>query len=139
MKMIKTIKCEYLEWEFKCPESWEKLEVTDCKDIRYCNTCKSKVYYSDDESDINNWTNEGKCIAFSLPNPRSGEILLGRIKLPFSTESEKKEAIAFKIKNIRNRINKYGESNELLLRLSNLYDLLGDLRQAEKIRAKLPN
>jgi uncharacterized protein (TIGR02996 family) len=34
-------------FQFECPKQWEKLTPTDDEQVRFCETCKKNVYYSD--------------------------------------------------------------------------------------------
>ena len=135
MKMTRSIKCEFLEWEFECPKKWNNLTPTKDDNIKFCESCHSNVYYSNDDAQLTTWANEGRCTAFESIDPNQPGVLMGSLRMPLS-ENEKKGEIFRKIKAIKSRIAKYGETPEQLSRLANLYSFLGDDINTEKYRKK---
>ena len=51
-------------FEFVCPELWDKLDLTDDKNIRSCNSCEKSVYKATTKEKMYQLADEGKCVAF---------------------------------------------------------------------------
>ncbi|BCE01992.1 hypothetical protein [Marinicellulosiphila megalodicopiae] len=90
MSISRHIKCDFLEWEFKCPKLWQELEESTSPDVRFCNGCKSNVYFSNNNAQLIKWANEGKCTAFEYDNGSEKGILTGSLNVHMTTENEKK-------------------------------------------------
>ena len=51
-------------FEFVCPELWDKLDLTDDKNIRSCISCEKSVYKATTKEKMYQLADEGKCVAF---------------------------------------------------------------------------
>lgn len=56
------IKCESLEWEFKCPLKWSKLKKTKFDDVRFCTLCEERVYTAYSKAELKRLTSQGSCV-----------------------------------------------------------------------------
>lgn len=50
-------------FEFQCPLDWNKLQLTNNEDIRFCYKCNCNVYFAHSQLHLNSLARERKCIA----------------------------------------------------------------------------
>lgn len=55
------------DWKFKCPLSWNGLQTSENKDVRFCSSCQKDVHFAYTQSQLNQLASEGKCVAFNPP------------------------------------------------------------------------
>ncbi|MDH5394071.1 MAG: hypothetical protein OEY11_12855 [Gammaproteobacteria bacterium] len=51
-------------FEFMCPKTWGRLDVTEKESVRYCNGCERNVYYCLTVDDVRVHAKAGNCVAF---------------------------------------------------------------------------
>ena len=59
------INCSF---QFQCPLDWNKLQLTENEDVRFCSNCKRNVYFVHTQYDLNNFARAGQCVAFNSKN-----------------------------------------------------------------------
>jgi len=131
---MKYIECDFLEWEFRCPRHWERLELTNRRDVRFCNACHENVYAVTDKKTAQALANEGKCIVLmelkDIEPLEDGEFVsedrmtMGIVNHIESDPRLKKIDLEKKIEQINARMKSFGETPEQLARLKRLYSLL---------------
>ncbi len=72
-----------LEFEFRCPARWEKLKPTEHDDIRFCQSCRKKVYFCGSIQQAKNHAHAGRCVAVDSRLVREPDDLY---ELPTTTE-----------------------------------------------------
>ena len=74
--------CEY-RFDFKCPLTWESLELTENRDVRFCKSCIRNVYQCKTKEDFIYHSKAGHCISIQpfdddpLDNIDRSERLMG--------------------------------------------------------------
>jgi uncharacterized protein (TIGR02996 family) len=78
-----------LEFRFQCPARWENLKLTDVDDIRFCESCRKKVYHCGSIQQARNHAHAGRCVAVDsrlmrMPDdlyemPTTTELVVGRL------------------------------------------------------------
>jgi uncharacterized protein (TIGR02996 family) len=78
-----------LEFRFHCPARWENLKLTDVDDIRFCESCRKKVYHCGSIQQARNHAHAGRCVAVDsrlvrMPDdlyemPTTTELVVGRL------------------------------------------------------------
>lgn len=76
------IACETVFWKFKCPKKWEELSSTDDAKVRYCGSCRERVYFCDDVEELSVKSREGVCVAFFQEDKRDQQIDYSQIPKP---------------------------------------------------------
>jgi uncharacterized protein (TIGR02996 family) len=62
--------CE-LEFAFRCPKRWEKLQPTDDPAVRFCDACEKNVYHCDSVKRAREHAWKGHCVAVDSREPRT--------------------------------------------------------------------
>ncbi len=60
-----------LEFVFRCPKRWDRLEWTGEPFVRHCTECRKKVYYCRTIGEAQAHAEEGHCVAVDLAVPRT--------------------------------------------------------------------
>ena len=72
-----------LEFRFQCPARWESLRPTEEDDIRFCQSCRKKVFYCNSIQQARNHAHAGRCVAVDSRLAREPDDLY---ELPTTTE-----------------------------------------------------
>jgi hypothetical protein len=56
------VRCRF---KFRCSKSWDELDHTSEPAVRFCTSCKEKVFLCLTEEDLTKQTNAGNCVAIS--------------------------------------------------------------------------
>lgn len=83
--------CQGGNYNEECPEIWHRLEGTDCSDVRFCVSCRNRVYLLGEEEDATLHVTSRHCIAKSsdqgITRPRftfaPGEVVPEGFRDPF--------------------------------------------------------
>jgi hypothetical protein len=67
------IEIEY-SLEFVCPKKWEVFKPTNNHEIRHCDHCNQAVYFLETQTDIDEFRDLGRCIAFEKQQAFMGSI-----------------------------------------------------------------
>lgn len=57
---MSTISCKF---KFECPQEWSTLDSTPTPGVRFCNNCKSNVYFASTPVEFEHFAREDKCVA----------------------------------------------------------------------------
>ena len=82
---IENCDADELDFTFKCPKQWEKLELTDTTGTRFCQHCSRHVYYCASIDQAKYHAGEGHCVAVDLRVKRRpndlivGDMLMGQL------------------------------------------------------------
>jgi uncharacterized protein (TIGR02996 family) len=77
-----------LQFNFVCPKRWEKLQMTSDCSVRFCDSCREKVFYSSSVEEARRHALAGRCVAVDsrlARQPKDLEpvpMVLGRMALP---------------------------------------------------------
>lgn len=52
-----------LNFHYKCPRTWDSLNVTEQADIRFCDVCQHQVYWANSYQDAERQAALGRCVA----------------------------------------------------------------------------
>jgi len=68
LTVVSKLELEACAWalEFPCPKQWENLQATDNPKVRWCETCKNRVYFCDTIDAVRGNAQQGRCVAVSL-------------------------------------------------------------------------
>lgn len=50
-------------FRFKCPQTWDRLQLTDREEVRHCPECERDVHLALSEEDFRRHSDEGRSIA----------------------------------------------------------------------------
>ena len=64
---------------YRCPNQWEKLELTDDEFVRHCNQCEKHVYYCRSMKQARRHASQGRCVAIDPYLPRKLADLSGSL------------------------------------------------------------
>ena len=53
-------------FKFRCPQKWNKLQPTGKAAVRYCESCRKKVYYCGTIEEAQDHAEEGHCVAVDI-------------------------------------------------------------------------
>lgn len=57
----KPINCEF---SYQCPLDWDSLQDSENEKVKYCDVCNKNVYFAQNQSELNQFAAERKCIAY---------------------------------------------------------------------------
>jgi uncharacterized protein (TIGR02996 family) len=52
-----------VRWEFRCPQQWEKLQLTSDARVRHCTACRKNVHYCTTINEAAAHAHRGNCVA----------------------------------------------------------------------------
>lgn len=82
MARVPVEKCQVAaEFEFECPQQWEKLRLTADDGVRFCETCQSKVYFCRSIREARSHASQGQCVAIESSILRRQGDLDRRLKM----------------------------------------------------------
>jgi len=64
-----------LAFKFRCPERWEKLRRTEVAAVRFCDSCRQRVFYCGSIEEARGHAADGNCIAVDAAVARSPDDL----------------------------------------------------------------
>lgn len=75
--------CDFV---YKCPRTWEKLELTQVEGERHCTACDKLVYLCADDSDLIRHARAGHCVAVANPQRPDG-MSVGQVGSGYSIDN----------------------------------------------------
>lgn len=69
------IACDTVQWVFRCPQVWSRLEKTDDQDVRYCSQFQKTVHRAHDYDQLAALARQRLCVAWREPGASSAELL----------------------------------------------------------------
>lgn len=73
--------CQRVEFRYECPRTWENLTPTKEAAVRYCDTCRQRVYYCTTVTEARRHVHRGRCIAVDPAELRvEGDLSAGPIR-----------------------------------------------------------
>ncbi len=86
---LQSVSIENCHFAFKCPRTWDHLEVTAAADQRHCSSCQQTVFLCLDEAALTGHVEAGHCVAVArLPDE---PLSVGRIDSNYSTATRPSE------------------------------------------------
>ncbi|MGF1577834.1 MAG: TIGR02996 domain-containing protein [Gemmataceae bacterium] len=71
-------KVEYcVEFQYKCPQRWDTLDLTENPAVRSCSSCQQKVYYCESVEEAHRLADANECVAI---DSRLAKTSLGRFR-----------------------------------------------------------
>ena len=58
-----------VDFHFKCPRKWRDLKDTEDENVRFCDECSRNVHYCRNQSEVDERSKTGDCIAVDLEPP----------------------------------------------------------------------
>ena len=68
----KRIECRF---RYICSKTWEELQSTDNADVKFCKHCRHNVYLAHNESEFEEHTARGRCVA--IERDEGEQMLIG--------------------------------------------------------------
>ena len=68
MNTSRTIRNCTISFKFECPKRWEELSITSVEKTRFCNMCKSDVFFCETDEETIAHAKAGNCIARVQPD-----------------------------------------------------------------------
>ena len=65
------IACQFV---FRCPQTWNRLTLTENAGIRHCSECKRDVHLALTQADFRQYGKEGKCVAVRVLTTTGGSV-----------------------------------------------------------------
>lgn len=91
----KTIRNCAIEFRFRCPHDWNRLDVTEDENVRFCNNCAQKVFFCTSDAEVIAHARLGQCIAMREPDRSINErILMGFVGASPPLNLEEQAALA---------------------------------------------